>query len=99
MNNLTALDKALAKKKELKSLGKLVRLSPYQKAQNNPKSLRKAVTAFCYECMGGDGEQGARGHVRNCTAYKCPLYKVRPWQESEQDAEAANDEPTPPMAA
>lgn len=83
MNNLTALDKARIRKNELKSLGKLGRLSPFEKVKASPKSLRKAVTAFCYECMGGDGEQGARGHVRNCTAKQCPLYHVRPWQTQE----------------
>jgi len=59
----------------------VVRLSPYAKALANPKSLRKCITGFCYECMGGDGEPGARNHVKNCTAPKCPLWHVRPWQE------------------
>ena len=73
-------------------LGLLKRLSPVEKAQADPRSLRKAINAFCYECMGGDGEPGARDHVRNCTAPKCPLYPVRPWQPgTAADDEALDD--------
>ncbi len=77
---LSPLDKARAKKKELKSSGMLKVVSPTQRALAAPKSLRKAVTAFCFECVGGDGEPGARNQVRNCTAHRCPLFGVRPWQ-------------------
>ena len=84
--NSTALDKARARKAELQSAGELVRLSPLDRAKADPLSLRKAITAFCYRCMGGDGEPGVRDHVRNCTAPSCPLFKVRPWQDSEDDA-------------
>jgi hypothetical protein len=81
----TALDKARARKDELKARGELVRLSPLERSQADPLSLRKAITAFCHCCMGGDGEPGARGHVRNCTSRKCPLYAVRPWQREDDE--------------
>lgn len=82
MMNQSKLARANAQKNALKSLGMLQVSSPTQKAHAAPKSLRKAVTAFCYECVGGDGEPGARNHVRNCTAPNCALFAVRPWQKS-----------------
>lgn len=54
---------------------KAVRRNPVEKLQMNPTSLRKAITAFCWLCVGED-----RKEVTNCTATKCPLYNVRPWQ-------------------
>lgn len=80
--NHDKLARANDQKNRLKSLGLLKPTSPLNKALADPKSLRKAVTAFCYECVGGDGEPGARIHVRNCTTRNCPLFRVRPWQKS-----------------
>ena len=82
--NLSRLDKARLKKTELQAAGLLKRLSPVEKALADPRSLRKAVTAFCYECMGGDDEPGARKEVTNCSAKGCPLYQVRPWQQNDE---------------
>lgn len=81
----SALDKARARKAELKASGELRVLSPIDRAKADPLSLRKAITAFCYRCMGGDGEPGVRESVRNCTAPNCPLYKVRPWQRGDEE--------------
>lgn len=78
--NQPSLNRANAQLNRLKSLGMLKKASPLAKAQADPKSLRKAVNLFCYECMGGDGEPNAKGHVRNCTSLKCPLFNHRPWQ-------------------
>jgi len=75
------LNRANAQLKRLKSLGMLKRVSPLAKAQADPLSPRKAINAFCYECMGGDGEPNAKVHVRNCTAPKCLLFQLRPWQQ------------------
>ncbi len=41
------------------------------------KSLRAAVKASCLECMGWQRED-----VRACTAYPCPLWPYRDYQES-----------------
>lgn len=86
--NSGALDKARLRKTELQAAGLLTRASPTDKARADPYSLRKAITAFCYECMGGDGEPGARQHVRNCTSPKCPLYAVRPWQKDDNTGDS-----------
>ena len=82
--NSSPLDKARLKKTELEAAGLLRRLSPVEKARADPRSLRKAVTAFCYECVGGDDEPGARKEVTNCTAKGCHLYPIRPWQQNDE---------------
>jgi hypothetical protein len=81
--NKGSLAGANAQKNRLKTLGLLKVSTPIQKARANPNSLRKAITAFCFECVGGDGEPGARNHVRDCTAKGCPLFRVRPWQKQQ----------------
>jgi len=55
----------------------VVRLSPIEKAKNNPKSLRLAIDAMCYSCM---GKTGSTSDIRECTAKDCPLYPVRPYK-------------------
>lgn len=54
----------------------VVQKTPMQKHLENPKSLRLAINAMCYECMGA----GSPAEIRGCTAPKCPLYPVRAYQ-------------------
>jgi hypothetical protein len=56
--------------------------NPVEQSQANPTSLKRAVKAFCWTCVGGDGDPGAKFRVRDCTAPKCPLYPHRPWQDA-----------------
>lgn len=58
----------------------LIRLSPAEKAARNPSSLRMAITAKCFDCVGGGADPNPRGAVRDCSVKGCPLYPVRPWQ-------------------
>ena len=47
------------------------------------RSLRKAVNAKCWECMGGDEDKVSRlvcDEIRNCSSYGCPLRPYRPYQ-------------------
>lgn len=55
----------------------VVRLNPIEKAKNNPKSLRLAIDAQCFDCM---GRTGSTSDIRECTAKDCPLYPVRPYR-------------------
>ena len=55
----------------------VVQKTPMQKHLENPTSLRLAINAQCYDCMG----QGTPTEIRNCTATKCPLYPVRPYRD------------------
>jgi len=51
-------------------------LDPVEKAKQNPKSLRAAINAMCYDCCCFQ-----RNEVRVCSSKNCPLHKLRPWQE------------------
>jgi hypothetical protein len=56
------------------------RLNPLERAAAKPTSLRRAVTAKCWDCQGRDSDPGSKARVRDCETPKCPLYNVRPWQ-------------------
>ena len=58
------------------------RQDPITKSAGDPKSLRKAINAKCWECAGGgqDGEAFTRETIRTCTV-ACPLKVLRPYQE------------------
>lgn len=80
--NLAAL------KATLPSVPRATVLSPMERARLNPESRALAVRAYCYDCMGGQpiGHANTNGDVRkmvrNCSAIKCALWDVRPWQKS-----------------
>ena len=54
--------------------------NPTEKAKANPKSLRAAVTAHCWECVGGEHSEKPKVLVRECGIVKCSLHGLRPWQ-------------------
>ena len=80
---------ALARMAELRAAGiKPVRLDPIEKARRTPTSLRLAITAMCFRCMGSGGDPNVRLAIRECTSGKtCPLYPVRPYQASDDEAD------------
>lgn len=79
-------EKALEGLKRFRESGQMpVVKTPIEKLQDNPTSLRKAITAFCWLCVGE-----SRKEVTNCTTKNCPLYKVRPWQ-SKSGSEVVSD--------
>ena len=59
------------------------RLSPREKAKQNPTNAKFAIAAFCYhEC---NNEESSNSHVtkvaiRDCTMTACPLWPFRGWQ-------------------
>ena len=53
--------------------------SPLEKAALRPDSLRLAINAKCYDCIGQDADPDWRGSIRNCVCNDCPLYSVRPY--------------------
>ena len=55
----------------------VVRLNPIQKAKENPTSLRLAINAMCYSCLGS----GTPQEIRDCSSKLCPLHTVRPYQD------------------
>ena len=56
------------------------RRTPLEKLADSPSSLRFAVTAKCYECVGQDSDPCWQWRVGNCGVTLCPLYAVRPHQ-------------------
>ena len=52
---------------------------PMDKVRLNPKSLRCAINAQCYECIYDKSDIGSwRQQVQACPSTLCPLYRVRP---------------------
>lgn len=62
------------------------RSTPLERLAADPKSLRKAINAYCYGCVGGEGGgQNPYRLVRECPSTACELYAVRPWQQKGAD--------------
>jgi hypothetical protein len=54
-------------------------ITPIQRAKLNPKSLRLAVNAQCYDCIYDKSDAGTwRQQVEACPSINCPLYCLRP---------------------
>lgn len=78
---LSGLEKAQQRRREMAEQGiSIVRMAPGEKSKSNPQSLRLAITANCWDCMGGEHAENVRQQVRECAVEKCFLYAVRPWQ-------------------
>lgn len=82
---------AMARKavQERISLGLPARRNPIEKAKDNPNSLRCAINAKCYECVGMDDDPNYRQTIRTCTGYSCPLFDHRPFQRTSHESEAS----------
>ena len=75
------LIKAREAQAERKRLGiKTIIKTPFEKLREDPKSLRKSITAMCFDCVGAGHDPDWRGSVRECPCTNCPLYNVRPYQ-------------------
>ena len=71
-----ALEAARAARERNKALGiETKRLNPFEKLALAPTSLRAAINAKCFECVGEDIKE-----IRDCSATQCPLHQVRPYQ-------------------
>lgn len=83
-DSMKALEKAREAMQAKREAGERVeRLNPVEKAGKNPKSLRLAVNAKCYDCQGRDCDPGWRSRVGECSVVTCPLHPVRPYQRGE----------------
>ncbi len=84
------LEIAQEKRAAMKAQGIAVeRLSPAEKLARNPTSLRAAINAKCFDCMGAGCDPGWRKAIGECTVRACGLYAVRPYQGAASDADAA----------
>jgi len=72
---------ALQEYQRMVKSGEIVRaeaLNPIEKAKANPKSLRLAINAKCYDCT-----CYSRAEVTNCEITGCSLWAIRPWQRKQ----------------
>lgn len=76
------LRKGQEKMREMREAGwKPVYRNPVEQAQDKPGSLKAAIKAHCWLCVGADADPGAKFRVRDCAVGpKCPLFPHRPWQ-------------------
>lgn len=80
-NKQEAWQKAREKLAEMRAAGwKPTHLSPVEAAKAKPSSLKLAIRAHCYTCVGEDADPGFKARVRDCTVTQCSLYGHRPWQ-------------------
>ena len=86
MTQETPLQKAHRLQAERRAAGIApVRLDPLQRAKENPKSLRKAITAKCWDCVGAGADPNPRAEIRHCPDTACPLHPVRPYQKKSSE--------------
>jgi hypothetical protein len=77
----TALEKAQAKRRAMADAGIKVKvLNPLERLATNPKSLRYAITACCWQCIGEGIDPNPREAIRSCQIPGCALFQVRPYQ-------------------
>ncbi len=76
------LRKGQEKMREMREAGwKPVYRNPVEQSQDKPGSLKAAIKAHCWLCVGADADPGAKFRVRDCAVGpKCPLFPHRPWQ-------------------
>lgn len=88
------MQKGQEKMRELRASGwKPVVLNPVERAKANPNSLKAAIKAACWVCVGTDADPGAKFRVRDCAVgEKCPLYPHRPWQAIKGGVSISYDE-------
>jgi hypothetical protein len=93
---LTPLEKARAVTAARRAAGEVIkRRNPIEKLGDNPKSLRLAINAKCYDCQGQDSDPKVRYRIGTCSVTGCPLHAVRPHQrrtEEDEDDDTEDNE-------
>ena len=67
--------------------GEIQKLSPAEKAAKNPKSLRLAINAKCWDCTCRQKRE-----VTLCVMTDCSLWAIRPWQNAATNEEILTGE-------
>lgn len=79
--NMTPIQRATLKQKELRDAGMLVSRSPVEKFIDSPR-IGRAVKMFCYECNGY-----SRSLANTCENLDCPLWLFRRGKQTPDPAE------------
>ena len=93
--------KGLEKYKEDVAKGLVTKVPPeynlIRKLEKNPKSLRLAIDAMCFNCVGGTRDHmpdpGWRHLIATCTSKGCPLLGFRPYTSSQESTETGEGIP------
>ena len=72
MSNIEKAQQALREKRES---GENIVFDPIKKAKDNPKSMRYAINAKCWDCCCGQ-----RKEIRLCPSVDCSLHNFRPYK-------------------
>ena len=83
MSNTDKRTAALKEYQEKVKSGEIERTTPknhLEKWEEDKKSLRKAVNAQCFACMGGVDGDNVIGEIRKCSSKGCALFHVRPYK-------------------
>ena len=89
----TGLEKAQRINRERKEAGEQIVITHnwIVKARRKPASLKTAINAMCFHCVGGTEDElpdpGWKVTISTCTAPDCPLYPHRPYQKDTSDSE------------
>lgn len=81
--NLTPLQKAQLKSRELREAGLMEKRNPIRKFIDNPR-IGRAVKMFCFECQCYN-----RSEANKCTTATCPLWLFRKGKCSPDETELA----------
>ena len=55
-----------------------------QKAKDNPKSLKSAIAAKCWDCVCGDYNERPRKTIAECLITDCSLWQHRPYKKTDR---------------
>ena len=70
------------KQRQLTDLAKRQRMTPGERADANPKNLKLAIAAKCFDCRNkGAGVNVTKALVRDCAKIECDLWRFRGWQD------------------
>ncbi len=84
---MTPIEKAHLVNQERRAAGiPRVTLDPIAKAARNPRSLRLAIDAKCWDCIGAGADPHPRGAIRECAVRECSLWPVRPYRGGDAPA-------------
>ena len=77
IDKANALQEASKVYRDKVASGEIQILSPSEKAAKNPKSLRLAINAKCWDCVCFQKRE-----VTLCEMTDCSLWPLRPWQNA-----------------
>lgn len=66
------------------------RPTPIDRLKRHPRGRKAAIDAFCWGCMGGKGNVGLPGMIRECSSSNCALFRFRPYQDKTLSQKKAN---------